>query len=64
MHAVILRSEPYGGEQFEYDTFDEAMAGLRRLAEQCLKDVETDGVEREIAYLGTPAEPLVEDMDD
>jgi hypothetical protein len=51
MHTVILYSEPYGGEKFTYDTFDEAMEGVIRLSKAALEGFTQDGIEREVTYV-------------
>jgi hypothetical protein len=45
--SVLLRSEEYGEEAFTYPTLDEALDGIRRLANAVRE--ERDGVEREIS---------------
>lgn len=54
MHKVILFSDMYGGEEFTYDSFEEAMAGLRRLATEAIDCVARDGLEREVTFVASP----------
>lgn len=44
MYKVIMSSEVYGSETFDYDTFREAKAGIARLRESAI--MLKDGVER------------------
>jgi len=51
--SVLLRSEPYGEEAFTYPTFDEALDGIKRLANAARE--ERDGIEREISLCVPPS---------
>jgi len=51
--SVLLRSEPYGEESFTYLTLDEALDGIKRLANAAQE--ERDGIEREISLCVPPS---------
>lgn len=46
MFTVVMTSEEYGNERFEYDTLDEAVEGIRRLHAEVLRV--NDGIYRVI----------------
>jgi hypothetical protein len=45
---VILSSEEFGSEEFDYDTLKEARAGFSRLKESCQAETDNDGIERRL----------------
>ena len=45
---IIMSSEEYGSEQFDYDTLEEAEAGLERLKKKCSEAYQEDGIERRL----------------
>jgi hypothetical protein len=51
--TIIMYSEEYGAEEFNYDTQNEALDGLRRLGQNALAAFANDGVERELRILPT-----------
>ena len=51
--SVLLRSEEYGEEAFTYPTLEEALNGIRRLANAAQQ--ERDGTEREISLCVPPS---------
>jgi hypothetical protein len=57
-HIVELSSEEYGSEQFLYDSRREALAGIVRLAKECRRGHQGDGIVRRVALVirGTPDE--------
>jgi hypothetical protein len=48
MPQVILTSDEFGSEEFEYDTVKEARAGFERLKESCQEETDKDGIERRL----------------
>ena len=48
MPQVILSSEEFGSEEFDYDTLKEAREGFARLKESCQAEADNDGVERRL----------------
>jgi hypothetical protein len=44
MFEVIMQSDDFGRESFQYGTIEEALAGIRRLYESAT--AQSDGVER------------------
>ncbi len=52
---VSLKS--IGEEVFQYDTFDEAMEGVRRLCESCVKHTSDDKVDREVCFIVESKDP-------
>jgi len=51
MYTVIMESTEYGAESFEYETIEEAEAGIKRLAKSAKKHKKEDGIERYIYLL-------------
>ena len=45
MYILVMSSEEYGEEEFEYDTFEEAQEGQARI-EKKIQEL-NDGIERE-----------------
>ncbi len=45
---VIMYSDEYGFEDFDYDTVEEAEAGFERLKRDCAKAYKKDGIERRL----------------
>lgn len=45
---VILSSDEFGREEFDYDTTKEARKGFERLKKACQKEFEDDGIERKL----------------
>lgn len=48
MAQVVLSSEEFGSEEFEYDTLKEARTGFNRLKESCQAETDNDGIERRL----------------
>lgn len=48
MWQVLLTSEAFGEDTFEYDSLEEAEAGFQRLKESCLTQQKIDQIEREL----------------
>jgi hypothetical protein len=48
MPHVILTSEEFGEEEFDYDTLKEARAGFERLKQSCQAESDKDGIERRL----------------
>jgi hypothetical protein len=48
MPQVILTSEEFGSEEFDYDTLKEARAGFNRLKQSCQEETDKDGIERRL----------------
>jgi hypothetical protein len=48
MPQVILTSEEFGSEEFEYDTMKQARAGFERMKESCQAETDNDGIERRL----------------
>lgn len=52
MHAeqpkVVLSSEEWGTEDFDYDTIEEAREGFERLKKECAKSFKKDSIERRL----------------
>lgn len=48
MKTVVMKSELYGEETFEYDNEREAKAGMKRLKKSAKEHEKKDGVKREI----------------
>lgn len=46
MHRVILSSKEYGQEEFEYNTFEEACQGMKRLRKSADEREKQDGIKR------------------
>lgn len=52
MPKVIMYSEVYGGDEFSYDSIDEAADAIRRLAVRAYKELLSgDGVERTFSII-------------
>ena len=47
-HTVILRSEEFGSDEFEYSTKREMMAGITHLEKRAREQSRQDGIDREI----------------
>lgn len=47
-HTVILRSEEFGSDEFEYSTKLEMLAGIARLEKRAREHSRQDGIDREI----------------
>lgn len=45
---VVMSSEEFGTEDFDYDTIEEAREGFERLKKQCAKSFKKDGIERHL----------------
>lgn len=45
---VVMSSEEFGTEDFEYDTIEEAREGFKRLKKECAKSYKKDGIERRL----------------
>jgi hypothetical protein len=57
MFTVLLRSEEYGEERFEYDTEEERQAGVMRLVRTAREAADRDGIRREVVLVvGADAE--------
>lgn len=48
MPQVILTSDEYGTEEFDYDSLKDARAGFRELQNSCRAEAERDGIERRL----------------
>jgi hypothetical protein len=48
MPQVILTSEEFGEETFDYDTLKEAREGFSRLKQSCKAETDNDGIERRL----------------
>jgi hypothetical protein len=46
MPQIIMKSEEFGEEEFDYDTVEEAQEGFTRLKESCQQCAQNDGIER------------------
>jgi hypothetical protein len=45
---IILYSQEFGFEEFDYETLEEAEAGLERLKKKCYEAHQSDGIERHL----------------
>ena len=45
---VVMSSEEFGTEDFDYDTIEEAREGFERLKKECAKSFKEDGIERRL----------------
>lgn len=45
---VVMSSEEFGTEDFEYDSIEEAKKGFKRLKKECAKAYKKDGIERRL----------------
>jgi len=48
-YIVELSSDVYGTEIFEYDTYKEAVEGMKRLIEATQRQYKEDGIRREVS---------------
>jgi hypothetical protein len=48
MPQVILSSDEFGFEEFDYDTLKEARAGFNQLKHSCQAESEMDNIERRL----------------
>jgi len=48
MPLVILSSDEFGEEEFDFDTLEEARAGFERLKQSCQIEAEKDSIERRL----------------
>ncbi len=48
MPQVILTSDEFGHEEFDYDTLKEAKAAFARLKKSCQVETEKDDIERRL----------------
>lgn len=48
LSKVIMSSEEFGAEDFEYDTIEEAKEGFARLKQKCAESFKEDGIERRL----------------
>ena len=48
MPQIIMYSDEFGFEDFDYDTLKEARAGFNRLKESCQKGTDEDQIERRL----------------
>ena len=46
--TVVLSSEPYGNEEFRYDSRRELLAGVARLFTACKRGTREDGIDRDV----------------
>jgi hypothetical protein len=46
MPQVILSSDEFGLEEFDYESVKEARAGFERLKKSCQAETDQDGIER------------------
>jgi len=46
---VIMESDEYGTEVFDYETTDDAIEGFRRLVKSAKKHYKNDGVARKVS---------------
>lgn len=63
-YVVELESDLYGVDEYEYDTLDEAFAGMRRLWETCLNHYMLDGEVRRITLVVGDEDEEFDDEDD
>jgi hypothetical protein len=46
MPQIIMKSDEFGEEDFDYDVIEEAQEAFARLKEECQKQAHEDGIER------------------
>lgn len=51
--SVVMSSDEFGGERFNYDTPREALAGLVRVAASAMIEAKKDGIKRSFTIMPT-----------